>query len=55
MAEISDPPEPGSKRTSAADNGRKQGREARLAEALRTNLRRRKDAARSAPKPSGRD
>jgi len=54
MAETSDPPEADSKGARPADAGRKD-REARLAEALRTNLRRRKDAARSAPKPPWRD
>jgi hypothetical protein len=49
MAENSDPPEAGSKGDRPADAGRKE-REARLAEALRTNLRRRKAVGRSASK-----
>jgi len=50
MAETSDPPEPVSKGANTGGGGRK-GREERLAEALRTNLRRRKAAARAASKP----
>ena len=51
MAETSDPAEPVPKGANTGGGGRKD-REARLAEALRTNLRRRKDAARAGTKPA---